>query len=401
MDQEPLPPEPPKPTTQILDLPTEMLMEIFDNLPEEDRMNTMAACKRFEETIGNSKELYRDFHLTITPSSLTKDPETLLKIRRRIGSITIKDFHAVRSEWIPKKTPESLFQKVLKFFRRVGSSVLRLKIYECSMREDYFVELMSLVQNCETVILNSVTFVSSKEIPKVDIKFQRLHKLSLDGVKNCAILDAVFTTKSIRKLTIRYNSTDWSTFEKIMLRQKYLKSLKVWYNRIEGFKNSPEKWKSIQVEKLLVLDNRFGNKEDFESICAFLKTQKKVQNLQIEGFEGYDNENLLKETILGLLHLDTLRLLGSCPIEPSWRIHNPNVTTSLNEMGFLGFPNLTMLKYHRPLTPEILSQINSLQRLTVLNINSATPQLLELMKIKELKKLHFFLGIKGAWTYTY
>jgi hypothetical protein len=266
------------------------------------------------------------------------------------------------------------------------------------MREDYFVELMSLVQNCETVILSSVTFVSSKEIQKVDIKFQRLHKLSLNGVKNCAILDAVYTTKSIRKLTIRYNSTDWSTFEKIMLRQKNLKSLKVWHNRIEGFKNSPEKWKSIQVEKLLVLDNRFGNKEDFESICAFLKTQKKVQNLQIEGFEGYDNENLLKETILGLLHLDTLRFLGSCPIEPSWRIHNPNVTTSLNEMGFLGFPNLTMLKYHRPLTPEILSQINSLQRLTVLNIKSATPQLLELMKIKELKKLHFFLGIKGEFT---
>ncbi len=381
-------------------LSEDALIHLFRQMDHESILNLMLVCKDFERIITNNFQLSKNFKTSINCSKMKKKEwNFLVSIRRKFGQISIRD------------AGDDDFKYVLRFIERMGSQVVSLKIEKSSAYTHELVKLLNLCSNLKELSLSEVELEiedTKKKIPKSALKctLPQLKNLVLISVSNARYLETFFQFDSLHHL--KFNTIaeeDWPSCEKILSRQKKLRSLELSELFITNLDCSLEMWNSMQFKKLILREYRIPKKEIFETFSNLLKTQKNIQELDLSTVDDeadyhYNYSEILTH-LLNLKTLDTLTLdfIDEFDLFPKLPVKNLGVKSlSFKVMldhlsyNFLYdfFPNIEKLSFHTHadfVQIEDLCAIESLKCLKELKFDQFSQKMLRYIESHSLNKL--------------
>jgi hypothetical protein len=266
---------------KLLDLPDKPLAKIVQFLNKDSKLQLMTVCKRFEELIGNTPTLYKDFQLIIKDDKLTNPDicRALENIRRNVNMVVILIVDFSRST--------SKFDVALKLFQKIGANLSRLCILEHSVLTNrQFLELLDQTRDLEELYLENIELKATNHQADLgDFKsLDRLVVLLTKNVKNHEIIHLI-ARNSLPGYTVggdafNLNNTpkywkdkDSKTLCKILMKTEGMDILNMSGMTLSRFECSP---KNCSIKQFSTNGLTFLERDAFLNFKNFMLMQKCV-----------------------------------------------------------------------------------------------------------------------------
>lgn len=148
----------------IMNLPEEILEEIFMKLELEEVEDLTTVCKKFNDVISSSVNLMESFHVFWNGKKLN-DTRVILKSKRKFRNIFVKKISRIKSS-------------LLKFITINACTLTYLSFYKCALFTSEFGDILKLVaNNLKNLSLCDVNFVEDDDAQPIE--FQKLDWIDL------------------------------------------------------------------------------------------------------------------------------------------------------------------------------------------------------------------------------
>lgn len=368
-------------------LPDELFLEIFSFLSSADLKNVMLVSPYFSDLIGKSSRLMRKFFIAITTKKRW-DFSTISTLQRKHQNLIFFDFDNFSEP------------KLLHGLQNIGANLRCIEFNYCNLYIDEFLKILEVNQHH----LTSLSLIHTKilEKPQKFFDFECLESFKV--VESEIELVFLEKAKKLREVHVEVNeccTVDLKEFQKILFRQKKLKSLVMINLRLSNIFDGLIK-AEFQLENFSVVNCHFNHKENFEK---FLENQLKIFDLefsinnlklQLDRVRYYEGilENILKNKFLKCLNLNVENYnFANLNFLPLNCIENLSInlkSTNFSLITFLKtFQNLKSLELDlKELTNEEIIFLNEHKNLTHMKISNLSSEIFSKLKFKSIKSLH-------------
>jgi hypothetical protein len=352
---------------ELLDLEADILAAILKYLDHKEKLMAATICKKINLVICTDVHLYGKFKLSLDHTNAKEVANYLPKIQRNFGVCAL--------EGINFGPRGHHCKSILKILGKIGSKTLELRINNCQFTNSKFSELLKLAGFLKVLRLDTLKFNANAGDDNLEFHVpDDLDSLELKDVKG-----------------------GWAICQKILFKQKKLRHLELEDLSLPNFEG-PEK---MRPKILGVKAVTFPNQTAFDGFSKFLMVQKKIEELDLDiSVDETKYRHNYKDILTHLLNLESLTAFffnfrDPLNVLPTLQIENPNV----KKLTFYGlshdanyskcfryFPKLETLLFSAQDKNDVLDGIESLTSLRELGMDFITEELLEQIKLPQLKK---------------
>lgn len=377
----------------LVQLPEEVLIEIFTYLPAASLRQMMMTNSVFDQLIGSSSKLMRKFVVKVLMKNRWDFP-SLRKLRRKYQNLKLAQFGKC----------DAFDEPLIYGLKIIGTTAKRLEICDSEVTMDTFLMTVNMMKHLTHVKFVGLKISSGCGIADPpEFKFLKTLKV-IESDVDFKIFQRARDLEDVYIQTDDCKKIDLTSFEQMLMRQNKLRTLELINIRFSNFLEVIHEF-PFQLNQLTVQQCHFKVKENFE---RFLVSQKNLKgldflisslNLKLDRLRYFEDSltNILKMTNLKTLCLEIKNYQFANEIF-LYQATNENVEnlalfleTNIEVKTILNvFPNCKKLEMKiRELDQESVNYINDkmhkLEHLKIINLSSES---FKMIKKKNLKSLH-------------